>query len=88
MGGLVSVAPTLQQVPVGGVVWALARGYWRESRVLATSGTPERPKVWVAFRLGATSAWRRREQELPLSKIRLEKPPTRALSGVPAPEIA
>lgn len=86
-------APTLDQVAVGGIVWAYARGWWREARVVAVGSAPGgvvvRGVVRVAFRLGVHSAWRLREQALPLSKIRLERPQAfRVIANVPAPELS
>lgn len=88
--------PTPDQLTVGATVWAFARGWWREARVLTisaprgtTAGRGVRSAVLVAYRLGRLTTSRLREQALPLSRIRLEEPPAgvfRVLRNAPAPE--
>jgi hypothetical protein len=69
------------EIQAGAVVWAQARGYWRQVRVIWVHAY--RPKVRVAYYVRGP---RLVEQSLELGKLRLELP--KVLYGVvdtPAP---
>lgn len=77
---------SIDEIALGDVLWAYARNYWRQVRVVAKA----RRVVTVAYTIRATStasaSLKRQDLSLSKNRLRLDRPPGRAgVLDVPAP---
>lgn len=76
---------SLEEIQPGDVLWAYARGWWRQVRVVAKG----RRRATVAYTLRATipAAASLKRQDLPLERFRRDRPPGHyGIVDVPAPD--